>query len=149
MKNFDEKNEAHILEVNRLIDQEEAKMHHNFNIEKEKKEKEYTEPIDEDQERKKEKFKSYLFSEAHKITTPELLTQIVDIIQGSYMDEIRIRNDFINRDGNEENDELIKDDKEANKLEKESEKDSKNSKTKYNVKEPEFIIDEKGIKKYK
>jgi len=128
-----------------LIDEEEAKMNQIFNIEKEKKDKEYSEPIDEDQERKKEKFKSYLFSEAQNITTPELLAQIVNIIQGSYIDEIKIRNEIANREENEENSELQKENKNVLNYEMNNNNSTINS----NPKEPEFIIDEKGVKKYR
>lgn len=127
-----------------MIDEEEAKMNQQFNIEKEKKDKEYTEPIDEDQERKKEKFKSYLFSEAQNITTPELLAQIVNIIQGSYLDEIKIRNDIANREENE-NEDSQKENKDT--LNKQT--NNNNSTINSNSKEPEFIIDEKGVKKYR
>lgn len=128
-----------------MIDEEEAKMNQIFNIEKEKKDKEYSEPIDEDQERKKEKFKSYLFSEAQNITTPELLAQIVNIIQGSYIDEIKIRNEIANREENEENSELQKENKNVLNYEMNNNNSTINS----NPKEPEFIIDEKGVKKYR
>jgi hypothetical protein len=124
-------------------------MLNNFEAEKDKKEKNYTEPIDEDQERKKEKFKTYLFSQAQNITTPELLAQIVDIIQGSYIDEIKIRNDIANAENSEDlnNDDQGDLDK-LNKQIKQNDTVLMNKKSK-NSKEPEFIIDEKGVKKYR
>lgn len=149
MKNFDEKNEEHILEVNRLIDEEEKKMLNNFETEKEKREKDYTEPIDEDQERKKEKFKTYLFSQAQNVTTPELLAQIVNIIQGSYMDEIKIRNEIANAENSEDqNTDEQQDLYKLNKQIKQNDFALMTEKNK-NSKEPEFIIDDNGVKKYK
>jgi len=132
-----------------LIDEEERKMLNNFEAEKNKKDKNYTEPIDEDQERKKEKFKTYLFSQAKNITTPELLAQIVDIIQGSYIDEIKIRNEIANSDNSEalNNDDQGDFDK-LNKQIKQNDIALINEKSK-NSKEPEFIIDQKGVKKYR
>ena len=124
-------------------------MLNNFEAEKNKKDKNYTEPIDEDQERKKEKFKTYLFSQAKNITTPELLAQIVDIIQGSYIDEIKIRNEIANSDNSEalNNDDQGDFDK-LNKQIKQNDIALINEKSK-NSKEPEFIIDQKGVKKYR
>jgi hypothetical protein len=49
-------------------------------------------PSEEDQEQKLLKFKDHLFSEAKKITTPDLLSQIVEIINTTYIDEIKLRN---------------------------------------------------------
>lgn len=132
-----------------MIDEEEKKMLNNFEAEKEKKDKDYTEPIDEDQERKKEKFKTYLFSQAQNITTPELLSQIVNIIQGSYMDEIKIRNDIANEENSEEQEkDELKDLYNLNRQIKKNEIALMNDKTK-SSKEPEFIIDKNGVKKYK
>ncbi len=51
------------------------------------------EPSDEDQEKKLGMFKQHLFSNAKAITTPELLSQIVGIINNTYIDEVKIRND--------------------------------------------------------
>jgi hypothetical protein len=52
------------------------------------------EEIPQDEQKKIEKFKSYLFSEATKgITTPELLSNIVNIIQTSKLEEVKMRNE--------------------------------------------------------
>ncbi len=150
MKNFDDKNEEHILEVNRLIDEEENKILNNFEAEKEQRDKDYLTPLDEDQDRKKEKFKTYLFSQAQTITTPELLAQIVNIIQGGYMDEIKIRNDIANEensdDKNTENEQKNMD--RLNSQIKQNDLSLMTEKYK-NSNEPKFIIDENGVKKYK
>lgn len=145
MKNFDINNKEHILEANRLIDEEEAKL--NFlGDNKEKLDNSFNEPLDEDQERKKEKFKSYLFSEAKNITTPELLAQIVNIIQGTYVDEIRIRNEAVNLDPVGES--MIEDgDNTENKTQAGYQHGADGSNKA--LKEPEFIIDSNGVKKYK
>lgn len=50
-------------------------------------------PNDEDQEQKLIKFKEHLFCEAKKVTTPELLSQIVNIINSTYIDEVKMRNE--------------------------------------------------------
>jgi hypothetical protein len=51
------------------------------------------EPDQEDQQEKLSKFRNYLFSEAKKVSTPQLLSQIVDIINTTYIDEVKMRND--------------------------------------------------------
>lgn len=132
-----------------MIDKEEKEMLNNFEKDKEKNEKDYAEPIDEDQERKKDKFKTYLFSQAQNITTPELLSQIVNIIQGSYIDEIKIRNDMANEENSEdqEKDERTDLDK-LNRQIKQNDIALMNDNNKYSL-EPEFIIDKNGVKKYK
>lgn len=122
-------------------------MMNNFEAEKEKKDKDNLAPLDEDQERKKEKFKTYLFSQAQNITTPELLAQIVDIIQGSYIDEIKIRNEIANAENMENTDEL----KDLDKINKQLKQNDLTlmSESNKNSKEPDFIIDKNGVKKYK
>lgn len=119
-------------------------MHLIFKDQQNKKEKIYSEPINDDQERKKEKFKSYLFSEAKNITTPELLSQIVNIIQGTYFDELKIRNETEN---DNQIDVISSNDDKINMLESNENKNSVNSNK--NDKDPEFIIDASGCKKYR
>jgi hypothetical protein len=46
-----------------------------------------------DEQRKVDQFKTYLFSEAKSIATPELLSNIVNIIQHSKLEEVRLRNE--------------------------------------------------------
>jgi len=134
------------------MDEEEDKMNSKLNIENEKKTEEYSEPLDDDQSRKKEKFKSYLFSQAQNITTPELLSQIVNIIQGSYLDEIKIRNEIANYENSVDETNLNLN--ELNGLDdlkikmKHNEIAMLAEKNKTQI-EPEYIIDEKGNKKYK
>ena len=124
-------------------------MLNNFDSEKEKREKDYTEPIDEDQDRKKENFKTYLFSQAQNITTPELLAQIVNIIQGSYIDEIKIRNEIANAENSE--DQNTDEQNSLDKLNRQIKQNDLALMTEKNKspKEPEFIVDENGVKKYK
>jgi hypothetical protein len=85
-------------EINKTLDEEEKKMRNeleatkrNFsslaNIE---------EPNKEDQEEKLEKFRSYLVSDFKKFSTPQLLSQIVEIINSTYVDEVKIRNETEN-----------------------------------------------------
>jgi len=64
------------------------------------------EPSQEDQEMKLSIFKEHLLSQVKNVTTPELLTQIVEIINSTYIDEIRIRNET--GDESEENHLCIK-----------------------------------------
>ena len=82
-------------EYNKSLDEEEKKMDaelantkKNFssfgNIE---------EPNEDEQEEKMKKFRQFLFSDAKKISTPQLLTQIVQIINNTYIDEVKTRND--------------------------------------------------------
>ncbi len=82
-------------EYNRTLDEEEKKMDaelantkKNFssfgNIE---------EPNEEEQEEKMKKFRQFLFSDAKKISTPQLLSQIVQIINNTYIDEVKTRNE--------------------------------------------------------
>ena len=80
--------------------------------------------INEDQEKKKELFKSYLFSKnPQNISTPDLFSQIVDLIKTSNTDDLQIR-DSKEEEEIEEKEEIIEE-------------------------EPEFVIDDKGKKKYK
>jgi hypothetical protein len=51
------------------------------------------EELPQDEQKKVEKFKTYLFSQAQGITTPELLSNIVDIIQTSKLEEVKMRNE--------------------------------------------------------
>jgi len=50
-------------------------------------------PNYDDQDMKISAFKAYMFSEAKKTTTPELLGKIVEIINTTYLDEVRIKNE--------------------------------------------------------
>jgi hypothetical protein len=60
------------------------------------------EPNKEDQEEKLEKFRSYLVSDVKKFTTPQLLSQIVEIINTTYVDEVKIRNETDKNDQSED-----------------------------------------------
>mgnify|MGYP000877027351 CR=1 FL=1 len=102
----------------------------------------YQEVIDEDQQEKKDLFKSYLFSGAKNISTTVLLSQIVDIIQGTYLDEIKTRNDL----ANEEDEEIPY---EENRNKNTNQKISNKKIEEILEKESEFIIDEDGNRKYK
>ena len=55
-------------------------------------------PNDDDQDMKISAFKSYMFSEAKKTTTPELLGKIIDIINTTYLDEVRLKNEKENEE---------------------------------------------------
>lgn len=120
-----------MLQANRLIDEETTKL--DSSTKNESLNEKDNDPLEEDQEQKKDLFKSYLFSGAQNIPTPDLFSQIIDLIQGSNLEDIKIRN---SEDEEEENDKKIE----------ESEKDKVEE---IDEKEPEFIIDDKGKKKYK
>jgi chromosome segregation protein len=53
-------------------------------------------PPEEEQEERLNIFKKYLLTDTMKITTPDLLSKIVNIINSTYLDEIKIRNDDLN-----------------------------------------------------
>ncbi len=80
-----------VEDYNKKLDEEEKKMEEEINSNK-KVFKDVEEPNEEDQEQKLTKFRSYLFSEAKKVSTPQLLSQIVDIINNTYIDEVKMRN---------------------------------------------------------
>ncbi len=102
----------------------------------------YQEIIDEDQREKKDLFKSYLFTGAKNISNPDLLSQIVEIIKGTYLDEIKNRNDI----ANEENEESLY---EGSSTKDKNEKINNKKIEEIFEKEPEFIIDKVGNRKYK
>jgi hypothetical protein len=131
--NFNEKNENHMIEANRLIDEEASKLENSSTSNNDSMICEKYE----DQQHKKDLFKSYLFSSAQDISTPDLFSKIVNLIQESNLEDIKIRN--IKEE--DELEEKINIDKVGIKEENINELDME--------KEPEFIIDDKGNKKYK
>ena len=118
-----------MIEANRLIDEESSKLenssHSNNNsIISEKYE---------DQQHKKDLFKSYLFSNAQDFSTPDLFSKIVNLIQERNLEDIKIRN------SDEEEDEKILSENNVNKQENTNESDIEQ--------EHEFIIDEDSLPK--
>lgn len=80
-------------DYNKKLDEEERNMENEISSNKKNFAKfNSEEPELEDQELKMNKFRNYLFSEAKKVSTPQLLSQIVDIINNTYIDEVKMRN---------------------------------------------------------
>jgi hypothetical protein len=50
-----------------------------------------------------------MFSEAKNITTPELLGKIVNIINSTYLDEVRLKNEKENNEEEDESEDKISD----------------------------------------
>jgi hypothetical protein len=86
-------------EINKTLDEEEKKMQNELEATKRNFSSlaNIQEPNKEDQEEKLEKFRSYLVSDFKKFSTPQLLSQIVEIINSTYVDEVKIRNETENQ----------------------------------------------------
>ena len=83
-----------VEDYNKKLDEEERNMEAEISQNKKNFSQLHSEePDQEDQQEKLSKFRNYLFSEAKKVSTPQLLSQIVDIINTTYIDEVKMRND--------------------------------------------------------
>jgi hypothetical protein len=88
-----------IEDYNKKLDEEERNMENEISSNKKNfAQLNSEEPEQEDQELKMNKFRNYLFSEAKKVSTPQLLSQIVDIINNTYIDEVKMRNNGDNEE---------------------------------------------------
>jgi hypothetical protein len=87
-----------VEEYNKKLEDEEKAMEDQINNNNVFSNLNVEEPEKEDQEQKLSTFRNYLFSEAQKVSTPQLLSQIVDIINNTYIDEVKMRNDEENED---------------------------------------------------
>ena len=87
-------------ELDETLNEEEKKMHNELENNK----KNFSilgnieEPNEDEQNEKLNKFRSYLVSDFKKCSTPQLLSQIVEIINNTYVDEIKTRNNLEEED---------------------------------------------------
>lgn len=95
-------------ELKTKIDEEEAQSKYSSMIPPSKSDeiKNIDSPNDDDQEQKISVFKAYMFSEAQKITTPDLLGKIVEIINNTYLDEVKLKNEQENEDVADKNENI-------------------------------------------
>ena len=107
-------------EFKKKLDEEEAQPNNSLIFPHQNKnelQKNIEDPNDDDQERKMSAFKSYMFSEAKNITTPELLGKIVNIINSTYLDEVRLKNEKENNEDKDESEDKIYDKEEDTQIE--------------------------------